>query len=48
MTVFKKALKNTGMQIKRTTKSPNVVTRDASDDGTTMLQRPPLAAETCM
>ena len=45
--VFKHAVKHTGMQVKNTKKPTNVVTRDASDEGMTMLHRSPLAPEKC-
>lgn len=46
--VFRHAAKDAGIQMKKTKKPANVVTRDASDEGTTMIHRSPLAPEKCM
>ncbi|XP_031563472.1 uncharacterized protein LOC116299006 [Actinia tenebrosa] len=43
--VFKNAVKDAGIQMKKTKKPSSIVTRDASDEGTTMLHRSPLAPE---
>lgn len=46
--VFRHAVKDAGIQMKKTKKPANVVTRDVSDEGTTMIHRSPLAPERCM